>query len=330
MGRGRIDDKRYGLDPFLWGCRDKLQRQTDIVFSQGIRCGSECSSAPVACFALRNIPHPVLKCQQGFTRESAQINAGRLLFRQPGIEQLLQRPRRFAELHQPDHAGTAFERMEGASQRCLLGQVVGIDSQPIQCAQAIGDDFIGLFQEDVLKIVFVNFGDLYLLCIIGWGLRRVRNQWRRTLVRRHPLYRASFLPGQFTDLVGNSPQQRKICRPIRAGNCRLTRFCKPGAGRGWHWRIPWRRLHQVAGDRESDGSGRSHPPHDRLQLPEFRVKGKELPGQRGLVVEHVDEQAKGAKVVAKPIKGSGDGRQFDVHLGNQHLLDAVTHADDSQ
>ena len=89
-----------------------------------------------------------------------------------------------------------------------------------------------------------------------------------------------------------------------------------------------RLFHQIAGNGKSDRPRCHHATHHRLQLTEFRVKDKELSRQRRLVIEHVDQQAEGAQIVAQAIKRARHGSKLDVDLGDQHLFDAVAHADD--
>ena len=211
----------------------------------------------------------------------------------------------------------------------MLRQVVRIAGERIERCQTIDDHLIGLFEEDILEVVFVKVRDLNLRRHLIRGLRHLRN--RRHLVPngRQALDRTGLLPVQFTDLIRNRPGHFKVHCPIQ-GDRGTFPFTLRSQTRDRHVRQRLDRQHDLVqiGGRQSDGPGGGRTSHQRLQLTEFLIEYEQLLSQRRLVVKHVDQQSESPQIVAQTIKGSGHWREFDVDLGDEQSLDAVAHAHD--
>ena len=65
--------------------------------------------------------------------------------------------------------------------------------------------------------------------------------------------------------------------------------------------------------------------HQRLELAGVIVVHEQLLGQRGLVVQHVDQKAQRAQVVAELVESSGGTGLLLVDLVDQHFLDGFAH-----
>ena len=65
--------------------------------------------------------------------------------------------------------------------------------------------------------------------------------------------------------------------------------------------------------------------HQALELTRFLVIGKQFPGQRTLVTQHVDEKSQCAKAIDQLVKNATAGR-CQIHVGDQERLNAVAHA----
>ena len=89
-------------------------------------------------------------------RAGEQFGRGGTLVGQPGVEHLLEGPGGLAEVHQPDHARAALERVEGAAQHGQLAAVVRPRAERRHGGQAVVQHFAGLVQEDVLEVVFLE------------------------------------------------------------------------------------------------------------------------------------------------------------------------------
>ena len=66
--------------------------------------------------------------------------------------------------------------------------------------------------------------------------------------------------------------------------------------------------------------------HQGPELPFFVVVHKKLFRQYGLIVEHVDQKAQSTQVITQLIEYACCAGLLLIHLGDQHLLDTVTHA----
>ena len=70
---------------------------------------------------------------------------------------------------------------------------------------------------------------------------------------------------------------------------------------------------------------RSRPAHDRPQFAIFGIEHKQLPGQRGLVIEHVNQETQCAEVVGQPTEGACLFRAFRIDLVDEQGLDVGAH-----
>ena len=121
---------------------------------------------------------------------------------------------------------------------------------------------------------------------------------------------------------GLTRQSRVCCQSI-LGARRVTRSAQASLLHqrchflrdGLNWRLMGRRC--VAGF-----LGTTH------QRPEFAfdtVVHKKFFCQRRLVIEHVNQKAQSAQVVAQLVKGAGSAGALLVNFSLQHLLNTVTH-----
>ena len=124
-----------------------------------------------------DVLHPAAELAHGFVAQTHQILAGRLLFCQPGIGQLLHRPCRLAELVEPHHSGTALERMEGPAQAGLLSQVRRSRNQRLHRLHAVVHHLARFLQE--------NFAHLRLVCVHRLRHRNSSQHRCNRLWRRH-------------------------------------------------------------------------------------------------------------------------------------------------
>ena len=113
-----------------------------------------------------------------------QRRVDRLLFAELPVEDLLGRPRRFAEGGESDHPRAALERVEGAAQRRQPRQVVGCIGQHAERGARPGDHLGRLFEEDGEHLGVA--GELGRQRLAGLGRRRrpgsaagSRIRWRR-------------------------------------------------------------------------------------------------------------------------------------------------------
>ena len=67
------------------------------------------------------------------------------------------------------------------------------------------------------------------------------------------------------------------------------------------------------------------PTHQRLQLAGAVVINEQFFGERGLIVQHVDQKAESAQVVAQLVERSGGTGPFFVDFVDQHFLDYFAH-----
>ena len=66
--------------------------------------------------------------------------------------------------------------------------------------------------------------------------------------------------------------------------------------------------------------------HQRPEFAFFFIVNKQLLGQRGLVIEHINQKTQRANVVAQMIKCAGSPGPQLVHFSDKHLLDTLAHA----
>jgi len=140
----------------------QFQGHQGAVQTHGIGRSTECLRLPVRCRPRGNVVRPLPEGVQGIPCQPQQGSRHRLLLGEPGIEHLLHRPGRLAELIQPHHARTALEGVESAPQRGLLAQVAGLLVQCGDGCEPLRHDLARLFQEHLAQ--FFVF--------------RVRHRWR--------------------------------------------------------------------------------------------------------------------------------------------------------
>ena len=305
LGHGRschADRSRAGFDRL--GRAWNYQWKALAGQAQPVRRLAKWLSVPGRIGAVCNVFHPAPKTLHGLGRQAHQVGAGRLLLCQPGIEQLLHRPRRLAEFGQAHHPGTALERMEGAPQDRLLAQVGRFAQQRPRCGQTGLHHFARLLQEDVTQfgVVFIQrCGHSGAGCDRG----RSRHRWCRRLRRNQ----RQLLRGRGRHGLRQGRDGGRQCRLHRRRERQLRRVRRCGHRELIH--------------------GDLFATHGRLELAELLVVDKELLGQRALVTQHVDQEPHGAQAVTQLLEDAGAGTA-DIDVVDQNLFDAVAHTQGGQ
>ena len=88
------------------------KREHDAQLAQGVCAGAELACKPCDGLALFDSMYPFAETEQGLVAEGQYMRVEITPGQQIGIAELLERPRRFAEFIQADHARTALQRME--------------------------------------------------------------------------------------------------------------------------------------------------------------------------------------------------------------------------
>jgi len=132
-----------------------------------LRCAHKRMRGAIGLAELLEILHPGAEQFSCFLQQCIEIGVSGPRFRQPKIQYLFDTPCRFAERHEADHAATALERMEGATQRRQVLLVVRLIAR---LRQGLGDG-----AEDLLRFRQEDFEKLRINCLIG--LRR-DNRWQ--------------------------------------------------------------------------------------------------------------------------------------------------------
>ena len=306
--------------------------------------------------------HPFAEVLQRPLGELQQVPTGGTLFSQTGVVELLADPGRLAEVFQPDHARTALERMERASDRRQDRQFTGVVAQLGQGIRGVADDFARFLQEDFAQlVVFDSLGHRRLRGRCGLGRHGASGDLRchdggrggaferRHLgVRRHEVrHRLAhhFARGGNAGAVGGVDQGLlRVARgPCQAGT--VGRARAPGE--------PLQAEHQLGGRNfllvrvvrqlprlidqlllERTPGQRSvgrqlgvvvASPHDRLQQPGVGVVGEQRLGHLRLHAEHVDQEAQGAEVSGQAFEHPSLRRMRQVGVGGRQTIHLFAH-----
>ncbi len=280
---------------------------------------------PSTVGTLSNVLDPSAQGLQRGLSERQQAWSRRALLSEHRVEHLLHRPAGFAELVEPDHSRTALERVEGPTQGGEMLQIPGLGSQMLHRCLAMAHHFARLLQKDVEQIVIL------IVCIALrqrlWrhrrrcGLRQFDQGLgsRHCVVVDHRMGRIARGPGharllgqrslirQVVELLTEIGEIHRVLRtvdhPLHAsadGLCLHTgRLCCRAGGQG--------------------------AAHQRQQLAQGLVEGKQLFRQRRLVVEHIHQKAERAEVVAQLLEGARLPGHGLVHLRVEDLLHHGAH-----
>ena len=278
--------------------------------------------------------HPLFKIAAGVAGELAQRGVGQPAgLGQAGVVDLLTSPGGHAKRHQPDHARTALERVEGAAHGGERGFVVVAGLQHSQRLPGAGQHLTGLVEKHLahLGVVFQTAGQ-----------RRLRRcVWRR----RKPPDGAKLRLGQRATRQIEHRQAvaavQRVLRPcalcggvVRRGalggpgllddavelQCHFQRV---GVGRGG-----WAGGGIVGGPGvEVVKAGRPvFARHHRRQAAGLGIKAEQRLGHLRLHTDHVDQKAQRAQVVGQPVEGAHLDRMLRVDLGAGQRIHIVAHA----
>ena len=284
-----------------------------------------------------NVFHPLRQRLQSVFAQLAQLWRRRLGACQPGVHHLFHGPCSIAKLGEPDHAGTAFECVECTAQGGFVTQAVRLTRQGFGSRQTGLDHISGFFQKNVDEVIL----DQIILARLdhrpGTGCRKCRQSSQGRCIDR--LSRRGAYGGHSRGRFARSLCQRCVVsqrcllrKPVKANRQigPVSRACAALRGLGhalnglldlsFQWRLGGRHTHC---DRPG---GRST--HDGAQLTLLCIKNKQLPGQRGLVVQHVDQEAQRTEVVGQATEGAGLAGTLWIDLVNQQGFDVAAHVGD--
>ncbi len=294
--------------------RDGQQAQLG---AQGIGRSAEGASVPMAVGVDSDVLDPAAEALQRVGGERAQFRAGGLLVGQPGVQHLLQGPGGLAEFVEAHHARAALERMERTAQRRHFGEALRLLGERLQRGQAIGHDLARFLQEDLQQFVVAVVVD-----------HRCRDNGCRCGLggdghaHRHGSHRCS---------DHSRGRGRGHCSGNRCGSGRKHRrqFQRRQFGQAGHGCCDRRRRSRLRDrGRRSFGRVLLGPAHQRPQFAALVVPDEQLLGQRRLVVQHVDQEAERAQVVAKLVEGAGSARLLFLDLGGDDVFHRLAHAHD--
>ena len=244
---------------------------------------------------------------------------------QPAVDQLLKRPGGFTELTQPDHPRAAFESVESAPQHGELRDVVRLNREIGVGLPRLSYHLASLFKENILQIIFFE------ICRCGFtdqrgrlrhyrgGQRRQRNGGCAVVRPRNRQCSLSGISGQ-RGLIGQRCMSGERIQPDAKIVTRLR-----ASGLLHHGHQFLRQHILLSRDGLWGIRCALRAAHHGFQLAPVVVIDKELLCQRGLVIEHVNQEAQGSQVVAKVLKCSGATHQLLVDFGVEHLLNTALH-----
>ena len=160
------------------------QRQTAALGTQGVGHDAKRLGLPGRILVYGDVARPGLEPAQRIGSDDAKVFRHRMLFRNPAVEQLFQRPRGLAVFGQADHACAALERVKCAAQCGLQADVLGLARQRLHGFKAIGKHLARLFQEDFAQLGVFSCGRRR-----SWRGRRCHDRRRGGLRRGRHLNR---------------------------------------------------------------------------------------------------------------------------------------------
>ena len=304
----------------------QLERHQFAVDAQRVGRAAEHAGLPFVVAVGGDVFDPAAEAAQCLAREQAQFFGRRLLVREPGVEDLLHRPRGLAELGQSHHARAALEGVERAAQRRELTDVAGARGERVERREPVLHHFARFFQEDVPQVVFFDVrlrrrGGLRGSRRLDRGGQIAQRRGRGLgIVRAH---RGSGFARGVGD-AGLFGERRARGKAVELRRQIFRGFA--GLGAADH------RLHVLRQPVGVVRGGRhfrralAGAAHQRPELAGGIVIEEQLLRERRLVVQHVDQEAERAQVVAQFVEGAGRARALLVDFGDDDLFDALAHA----